>query len=103
MSVQYSLALTDCSTEIPIRYRYGFIGSSDNHQARPGTGYKETLRKLNTESHLDFENQSARELLNPRLTEPKLPMSVRPDPDTYLTLIYPVNWKAQLLSCIRVD
>ena len=84
MSVQYSLALTDFSTEVPIRYRYGFIGSSDNHQARPGTGYKETLRKLNTESHLDFENQSARELLNPRLTDPKLPMSVRPDPDTYL-------------------
>ena len=40
MSAQYALALTDFSTQEPLRFRYGFIGSSDNHQARPGTGYK---------------------------------------------------------------
>ena len=42
MSAQYGLALRakDGST-----YRYGLIGSSDNHKARPGPGYKEIARK----------------------------------------------------------
>jgi len=30
---------------MPARFRYGFIGSSDNHKARAGTGYKEFGRK----------------------------------------------------------
>ena len=58
MSVQYALALTDFSTKEPLRFRYGFVGSSDNHQARPGTGYKESKRKLNTESRVDMAKQN---------------------------------------------
>jgi hypothetical protein len=46
MSAQYGLALGDFSAGgEPARFRYGFIGSSDNHKARPGTGYKEFARK----------------------------------------------------------
>tara|TARA_B100001123_G_scaffold404846_1_gene494657 strand:+ start:1632 stop:3869 length:2238 start_codon:yes stop_codon:yes gene_type:complete len=75
MSVQYALALTDFSSGEDIRFKYGFIGSSDNHQARPGTGYKENLRKLNSESRADMDNQIGRNLLNPRLSDPKLPLS----------------------------
>ena len=75
MSVQYALALTDFSTEKPLRFRYGFIGSSDNHQARPGTGYKEITRKLNTESRVDMENEVGRNFMNPRLSDPKLPLA----------------------------
>jgi hypothetical protein len=51
-SVQYGLALSrfDEDPAHPTRFRWGFIGSSDNHRARPGTGYKQVDRRLNTES-----------------------------------------------------
>ena len=32
------------------RFQWGFIGSSDNHRARPGTGYKPVDRRQNTEA-----------------------------------------------------
>jgi hypothetical protein len=32
------------------RFQWGFIGSSDNHRARPGTGYKAVDRRRNTEA-----------------------------------------------------
>ena len=32
------------------RFKFGFIGSSDNHKARPGTGYKEINRREMTEA-----------------------------------------------------
>jgi hypothetical protein len=40
MSGQAALAMTNL--EDGARYRFGFIGSSDTHRARPGNGYKET-------------------------------------------------------------
>jgi hypothetical protein len=51
-SAQYILALGDfdAGTEQPRRFRLGFMASSDNHFARPGTGYKERYRWGMTES-----------------------------------------------------
>ncbi|MEM9013710.1 MAG: DUF3604 domain-containing protein [Pseudomonadota bacterium] len=51
-SVQYGLAISrfDENPEDPIRFNWGFISSSDNHRSRPGTGYKEVARRLNTEA-----------------------------------------------------
>lgn len=51
-SVQYGLAISrfDETPNNPARFRWGFIGSSDNHHARPGTGYKQNDRHVNTES-----------------------------------------------------
>ena len=46
-SVQYGLAIRDFSNPNaePKRFRWGLIGSSDVHTARPGTGYKEFKRR----------------------------------------------------------
>ncbi len=50
-SAQYALSLTNFDDpENPQRFRFGFISSSDNHTARPGTGYKEIDRRENTEA-----------------------------------------------------
>jgi len=51
-SVQYAMAISnfDNGMDDPTRFQWGFIGSSDNHRARPGTGYKEVDRLLNTEA-----------------------------------------------------
>jgi hypothetical protein len=44
-SVQYMLAIRDFSVpDRPKRFSFGLLGSSDNHSARPGTGYKEFAR-----------------------------------------------------------
>ena len=56
MSAQYALAIRDFTNEEPQGYRFGFIGSSDNHQSRPGTGYKEVLRYLNSDSKYSSKN-----------------------------------------------
>lgn len=55
-SAQYALAIrnfdekeTDENGE-PLRFRFGMIGSSDNHRARGGVGYKEFGRFLSTEA-----------------------------------------------------
>ncbi|MFP6664790.1 MAG: DUF3604 domain-containing protein [Deltaproteobacteria bacterium] len=41
MSAQYMLARSDFSGPVPRQARPAFIAASDNHTARPGTGYKE--------------------------------------------------------------
>jgi hypothetical protein len=50
-SAQYALALTNFDEPAtPKRFRFGFVASSDNHSARPGTGYKEYKRRMMTEA-----------------------------------------------------
>jgi len=49
-SAQYSLALASRDEDgRALRYRWGFIGSSDNHRARAGSGYKELGREIMTD------------------------------------------------------
>jgi hypothetical protein len=48
-SAQYALALSHFGSGAPERFRWGFIASSDNHRARPGTGFKEWDRLESTE------------------------------------------------------
>lgn len=54
-SVQYILSLTDFSKGKKNRFRFGFLASSDNHNAQPGTGYKEFNRQNMTEAAGAFE------------------------------------------------
>jgi hypothetical protein len=50
-STQYALAISNFDQPAtPSRFRFGFIASSDNHRARPGTGYKEFDRLRTSES-----------------------------------------------------
>ena len=62
-SGQYALAISDFGERTPRRFRFGFIGSSDNHQARPGTGFKEFGRATgNTEASGPVSEAWARRL-----------------------------------------
>jgi hypothetical protein len=50
-AVQYIMALRrPDASEGAERFRFGFLASSDNHSARPGTGYKEVARSEFTEA-----------------------------------------------------
>lgn len=49
-STQYNLALGFDAQGRPRRARFGLIGSSDNHLARPGNSYKEVNRRLATDN-----------------------------------------------------
>ncbi|MEH6549017.1 MAG: DUF3604 domain-containing protein [Pseudomonadales bacterium] len=49
-SAQYAMAITNFDEAEPKRFRFGFMASSDNHSARPGTGYKEYDRRQMTEA-----------------------------------------------------
>ncbi|MDH3687737.1 MAG: DUF3604 domain-containing protein, partial [Myxococcales bacterium] len=69
-SAQYMLALGGFDGG-PKRLRFGFMASSDNHKARPGTGYKELDRPGMSESLGPVPSER-----NPLRTEPGEPLPV---------------------------
>jgi hypothetical protein len=83
-SVQSMVALSreDSSGE-PLRFRFGFIGSSDIHTARPGTGYKEQQRTKMADVRM-----SRVELPGPSRPDPALPESRIADPHS----VPPNHW-----------
>jgi hypothetical protein len=64
-TAQYAMAITHFDEQQkPLNFRFGFIGSSDNHSARAGTGYKELGRLGSTEAHGVQSKKMIRQLAN---------------------------------------
>jgi hypothetical protein len=65
-SIQYGLALTHFDENgDEFRFRWGFVGSSDTHTARPGTGYKPFGRHYMTDAGGADSQNVAERLLPP--------------------------------------
>lgn len=78
-SAQYALAIRNFDEQgKPLRFRFGMIGSSDNHRARGGVGYKEFGRFISTES-----------------TAPRVPVLERAFQDTREPLPYSIPLSEQ--------
>jgi hypothetical protein len=81
MSAQYGLAIGDFQdSSAPARFRYGLIGSSDNHKARAGSGYKEFARKAMGDAWGGREDVLDR--LDPGIESSPLPAAVEEIPQT---------------------
>ncbi len=85
MSAQYGSAITHPSETDdegrPLRFRWGFISSTDNHASRPGTGYKQYDRPTMTDSRglTDLETADrVRSWFGPEQKDPAMPQEVRP-------------------------
>ncbi len=81
-SVQYIMALRNFDDpDSPRRFDFGFMASSDNHLARPGTGYKEVFRTSNTEARLPQAGGKFLGGLRGELVVDPEPRSLPYDPD----------------------
>ncbi len=78
-AVQYMLGISNFDEpEDPSRFHFGFIASSDNHRARPGTGYKEYARLANTEA-AGPRDEKWYDRVNPNASAKRRPQSVSVD------------------------
>ena len=65
-STQYALAISNFDDPSgPQRFHFGLLASSDNHQARPGTGYKEFGRKQGMTEAGGARDEAWRKRINP--------------------------------------
>jgi hypothetical protein len=76
-SAQYGLAITNFDDRNHARrFRWGFVGSSDNHRARPGTGYKPVDRLRHTEAAGATSDEWRTRILGPPEPQSPEPSSV---------------------------
>ena len=94
-SAQYALAISNfnSSDNDPQRYKFGFIASTDDHTARPGTGYKQYERRKMTfatgvKSRMWEYKYTAEDPNFPEL--PKIiPGESQPDSERVSSFVYP--------------
>jgi len=94
-SAQYALAISNFeqSQDSPDRYNFGFIASTDDHTARPGTGYKQYERRKMTfatgvKSKIwEYQNKSE----DPNFPEIPIitPGESQPDSERVSSFVYP--------------
>jgi hypothetical protein len=77
-SVQYAHAIRNFDADPPVAFRFGHIASSDNHTARPGTGYKEFDRRGMTEATGPRDERWRERLGGPLVDTPPAPAPVDP-------------------------
>ena len=80
-SVQYIMALgREDGQGGPFRFDFGFIAASDNHSARPGTGYKEVARTEFTEQRFGnfVDNPVGFRYENPEPSSEPVPLEYDP-------------------------
>lgn len=79
-SVQYGLAITNFDDPNAWRrFQWGFVGSSDNHRARPGTGYKPYDRLRHTEAAGANSDEWRTRILGPPQPQSDQPSGVTQD------------------------
>ena len=77
-SVQYGMSLAipevrDADGD-PLRFRYGFVGSSDEHSSRPGVGYKNVNRGLMTDVNQTPGDGLASMVGGSEMEDPQMPL-----------------------------
>jgi hypothetical protein len=94
-SAQYALAISnfDSEDESPQRYNFGFIASTDDHTARPGTGYKQYERRKMTfamgpKSKMWEYKYKAEDFNFPEIPKIK-PGESQPDGERVSSFVYP--------------
>jgi hypothetical protein len=71
-TTQYMAAISNFDEDTrPRRFRFGYIGSSDNHSARPGPGYKEFARGVMSDAPPAPRDKAWVRRLTPELGRPE--------------------------------